>query len=191
MTNFRVKLIKKKSIGLVVDTNILRDIIESSDPSITFVQQLVEWIKKIVSKTNPHPYDRTITLFANKQILDDYCTGLSHAGHKQVGKQIRHIFEKKIGNKQPVFRDDKIFLSLRIYKNQIGPTPRRRLSDRSDEKFLVLLDGIRDSKKWTDWAIIIASRDRTTFDEIRDITLHDDRVYPIDSKDKLDQIVEC
>ena len=184
-------MIKKKNIGLVIDTNILRDIIESSDPSIKFAQQFVEWIEKIISKADPHPCGKTVTLFANKQILDDYCTGLSHSGHKQVGKQIRFIFEKKISSKQPVSHDYKISLSFRMYKNQTDSTSRRRLSDKSDEKFLVLLESICNSKQWKSWAMIIASRDKPTFSKIRDIMSHDDRVYPVDSKSSLDQIVEC
>ena len=183
-------MIKKKDVGLVVDTNILIDIIKAADPSAPLVDQLVGWVKKIVSETDPRPRGKTVTLFASTKVLDDYSTVLSRLMGKH-GKQIRYIFDKKTSSKQPVDAGCRIYMSFRRYNSQASPAPRRRLTHKSDEKFLVLFEDVLKSKKWKDWAIILASRDTATFSEITDITRSDERTCLVDSKDGLDKAIEC
>lgn len=139
-----------------------------------------------------HPHGKKVTLFVDKRVLDDYSTGLSHSGNKQSGKQIRYIFEKNTSIIRSVVSDYDIDLSLRmISKGQMTPASKRRVSDRSDEKFFVLLEHILNNRGWKDWAIILASRDKTTFYNIRDHIGHVKKLCLVNSKSQLDQTIEC
>lgn len=181
-------MIKKKDIGLIVDTNILKDVIESSESSVAFDRQLADWIIKIISEIDSHPHGKTVTLFVSKQILCEYYTHVPGLKHKQV----RKLFQKKIGMKMQVSPDYEIYLSRK--QITLKPTTidsKHRLPDKSDEKFRMLLENVLSNQKWKDWAIIFASRDKTTFDKIRDNTYNIRRVNVVDSKHKLEQAIEC
>lgn len=186
-------MIKKKDIGLVLDTNILIDIVGSSNTLDDLVPCLTDWIKKIVLRAHPHPRGKTVTLFVDEQVLSDYSAGLSRSGNRGVGKQLlRQILKRNIGSRKLISSDYRIHFSLNIIgKSQTASASRRRVPDRSDEKFLVLLESVMKSQRWKNWAIIMASRDRTTFARIRDIKQHVAGISFVDSKEKLDQTIEC
>lgn len=189
LEHFRTELIKKQNVGLVIDTNILSDIIGPFDID-KIDQRLADWIHEIILQSNPHPRGKTVTLFINKQILNDYSTGLSRSTGKRISRQA--LFRKKnIRNRKLVSSDYKIYFSIAEVRPQEESSSRRRLRDKSDEKFLVLLDNILNAQRWRDFAIIMASRDMASFVEISDNVYHVDRVHLADSKDTLSQIIEC
>ena len=108
-------MIKKKDVGLVVDTNILIDIVGSFDTLAELGPRLTNWIEKIVSQTDPHPRGKTVALFINEQVLNDYSTGLFHSRNKGVRKQLlREILKRNIGSRKLISSDYKIYFSLNI-----------------------------------------------------------------------------
>ena len=186
-------MIKKKNIGLIIDTNILVDIIATSDHPTTFDKHFIDWIKKIILRIDTHIGDKTITLFANEDVIKDYNSGLSRSGIKRFKKQIRELFRKKTGSRQLVTSGYKIYFSLRkIPKGQTKSTHKYRLTDKYDEKFLVLLESILEKNKWRDWSIIMASCDNTAYDEIKAAAKrHSKRISFVKSESKLAQTIEC
>ena len=138
---------------------------------------------------NIQPKGKTITIFANTKILKEYQTGLCSNNRCDIGRTITTTFDKYLSNRLPVSKEDKIYLTLQ--KMPTGETTPSRLSDTDDDKFLNLLEMITKSHKWDDRAIIFASSDSTTLDQIRSILQKSNRIYFASSRKELDQVIEC
>ncbi|MCY4492122.1 MAG: hypothetical protein OXC46_11780 [Thaumarchaeota archaeon] len=179
-------MIKKKNIGLVIDTNILVDIVKSST-SGDLVQLLISWIKKIITSMDIHPKGKIITIFASTEILKDYRTGLCRNQYCDLGRRINLVFDRELSHKRFIDRENNIRFSLR--KLQTKPHKKFKLTDKGDERFLVLLETIM-KKQQSDRAIIFASRDMLSIDEIRSI-LNKFTISFAESNSELVQVIKC
>ena len=181
-------MIRKQNIGLIIDTNILNDVIKSYASSDMLTLSLESWIKQIIFSMDRQPRGKIITVFASTDILRDYKTSLYKTRHKPIAKTILHVFDHAISQSRLVPDTENMRLSLRkVHTLQSG----QKLHDKRDQKFLDILESVLANRKWSDRAIIFASRDKSAMDDIKfSLKLHGN-VYFADTKDGLDQLIAC
>ena len=162
-------MIHKKNIALVIDTNILIDITKTGN-SVSIKTVLQEWLLKIIKKMDKQPKGKTITVFASQKTLKDYKSGLISAGYKDVGEQIKQIFNSSLTHKFAISKPQKIYFSLRRI-NTDNLKKQRRIGDRNDENFLILIEKIFTITSLKEYEIIFSSRDKKSGPEIKHILL--------------------
>lgn len=158
-------MIQLQSVLLVIDTNVLADIMERTETS-RVDEALKRWIQNVLDGMERRPKERRITVLVSTAILGDYKAGLCGKGYREAAETIRSMTAKKqLSNVLMLPHDRRIKLSLsKIRPDAVG----KSVSDKYDRPFLGALKKAKSISKWKDYAIIFASRDKRSREQIKD-----------------------
>ena len=153
----------KNNLMIILDTNIFPDLIKKYE-SPNLLQVLRDWLAHVVENISCDPKGDSIVLAVTAEILKDYQTGLSKAGHGKAGKIFTESIKKTTSFKYRLDRNRNIYLTLK--KLNVASQPSHTIQDKYDIKFLNLINGIRDSAKFRNRFIIFATNDFTAGSDI-------------------------
>ena len=193
LKNFRYNLIQKNDIALIIDTNIFGQII-SSIQCDDLILILKEWIRVILNKMKKIPKGKKITIFFSSDTLKDYKTGFSKQRHKVISQTVKLVFEGLHSNKVPIFKQEKIDLSLRKISIPANPKQARRVLDKDDEHFLLLVEAVSQSSAHKNYKILFASKDIQSSNAIEAVLRRSDqrdRIHVAKNLEFFNELISC
>ena len=193
LRNFRYNLIQKNDVALIIDTNIFGQII-SSIQCDELIPILEEWIRTILNKMKKIPKGKKITIFCSSDTLKDYKTGFSKQGHKSISRTIKLVFEGLHSHNREICSQEKINLSLRKISIPSKPKQDRRVSDKDDEHFLLLVESVSRSSAHKNYEILFASKDRQSSDDIKSVLKKSDqrdRIHVAEDLESFKKLISC
>ena len=193
LRNFRYNLIQKNDIALIIDTNIFGQIVSSIQYD-ELMPILEEWIRTILNKMKKIPKGKKITIFCSSDTLKDYKTGFSKQRHKSISKTIKLIFEGKHSHSNPIYGQEKINLSLRKISILPRPERARRVPDKDDEHFLLLVESVSQLSTHKNYEILFASKDRQSSDAIESVLKKSDqrdRIHVAEDLESFKELIAC
>ena len=147
---------------IILDTNIFPDLIKEYK-SDNLLRVLRDWLSHVVKSMSCNPKGDSITLVATTQILKDYQTGLSRAGHGKAGKVFSEFFKSATSFRYKLDGEKNIYFTLKKFNSPSQSS--RTVRDKYDIKFLNLINEILHSK-FNNRFIIFATNDRTAGSDI-------------------------
>ncbi len=148
-----------------MDTNVLADIVEHTNAS-RVDNALTKWFQSVLDGMGKMPREKQVTFLTSPSILDDYKTGLFRRGCKPAARTVKEVFSKRAtSNIHMSPRAQRIDLSfMRISTDAENSS----VSDRHDRRFFGALQNAKNVRRWEDRAIIFASCDTLSREQIRD-----------------------
>lgn len=182
-------MLSKKNLVLILDTNILIDLVDAHR-SDDLLQILRGWIASIVKMMPYNPKGRIVTLVVSTQVLNDYKSGLGHSGHNKAGKIFTNRFSDLLSHKFSVNEDNNVHLTF--FKIPSKENTNSMIRDKTDRKFLALINQTLLLNKMNDRFIIFATRDASTGRGMEAALLgRKRRVRVEDSVRDLERAIEC
>lgn len=184
-------MLTKRSVGLVVDSNIIVDM-ALPHPGNTLNQILCEWLESLIGKMDVSTRGRAITLFVSSTIMDDYTTGLGSEKHS-AAKTFKSHFKRRFARAITLGTPDKNRFLLKKVTPDLTRVRSPRVNDRYDQAYLDILVHIKNSDMWKDRAIIAASRDKVLLASLRDEAArgHETWFHIAQSMDDLEGLIRC
>ena len=169
-------MIHSRSLGLIIDTGILLDIMRLR-PDVPLFGAMFEWVCQVVSKTMPPPKGRIITVFVSSGVYRGYKAGMGIAGTGAVAPSWNSF--RRSTFKKAIDAQNKTFFSIQHVSADQDDGGGWK-GDRFDRPFFTLLAAAGSARAWNDRSIVFASRDSKTLEHMRDVMLHQecrDRVH--------------
>lgn len=186
-------MIQKNDIALIIDTNIFGEII-SSIQCDNLAQILKRWILTILNKMKKFPKGKKITIFCSSNTLNDYQTGFSKQGHKNMSKTVKTVFNQSLSYNRAISVQEKINLSLRKMPNPSKSKQTKRVSDKNDVRFLLLIELVAKLSTHKNYKILFASKDRQSSDTIKSILEKSDRqnrIHVAENLEAFEELISC
>ena len=158
-------MIHSQSVGLIIDTGILLDILRLR-PDRPLFGALFEWARHVAGKALPPPRGRTITVFVSPGVYRDYKAGIGIAG-TGAAAPLWNSFRKSTF-KKAIDAHNKTFFSIQHVnadRDYVGGWK----GDRFDRPFFTLLAVVGSARAWSNRSIVFASRDSKTLGRMRDV----------------------
>ncbi len=174
---------------MIIDSNILNEIVETKSGNI--VDVLMSWICDITDEIKDHVKGKKITFFVSQEIIKEYETSLSREDNEGVRKEFRQTINRHRGRLNHI--PDRNNISMTITKKEIPHSNRKKIiSDKDDEKFLLLAKKILEVNDWRDRAIIFASKDRKSMPQIQKaLILHRREIEFAEDMQTLVKTIQC
>lgn len=158
-------VIHSHSIGLIVDTGIVLDILHMY-PDKPLHGSMLEWVSGVAGRVMPTPRGRIVTVFISPGVYRDYKARIGSAG--TAGRAPSWNSFRKSTSKKAIDRQNKIFFSIQpVNTDRVDASSWR--GDRFDRPFFALLTAVGSMKAWDDREIVFASKDRATLSHMRDL----------------------
>ena len=148
-----------------MDTNVLADIVEHTNAS-RVDDALTKWFQSVLDGMDKMPRERQVTFLISTSILDDYKTGLFRRGCNPAAQTVKEIFRKRAtSNIHMLPHSQRIDLSFIKIPTD---TKDASVSDKHDRPFFGALQNAKNVRRWKDRAIIFASCDTLSREQIMD-----------------------
>ena len=186
-------MIQKNDVVLIIDTNIFGEIISSIQHD-NLIQILKQWILTILNKMKKFPKGKKITIFCSSNTLNDYQTGFSKLGYDNIGRTVKMIFNNSLSRNTVISVQEKINLSLRKMPNQPKSKQTKRVSDKNDEQFLLLIESVAKLSTHKNYKILFASKDRQSSSTIKSILEKSDRqnrIHVAENLEAFEELISC
>ena len=180
-------MLSKQDLLLVLDANALLDILCANQ---NWKQALDEWFKHTIESMKYIPTGKTITFMISTRILCDYKTALGSNKYKNASN-ITMQMKKLMTKKQLILKKQKITYTIMIV-NPDTSSP-QLVRDKYDNMYPELIQEVRSRSRWRDRYIIMATRDKKTYDDLRDLCIRSDpnNSKVVNDKSMLEDEIRC
>ena len=181
-------MIHSHSLGLVLDTGIVLDIVGLHYGGKALHEAMFSWIRGIAARIAPPcPHGRHVTMFVSHGVYRDYKARMAGAGI-DVSYSAWHALRKSSFS-QSIDRPRRLFFSMQTVSAGSGDGAGWQ-GDRFDRPFFALLEAVMQKRAWQDRQIIFASRDEGSRSHMRDLMVPHNRGCRVHFADDLSSCEE-